>query len=515
MSKSKQSTARPSASLLVAVLVLQGCNSESDTSPDAFGFRTRSGVAPGITVESDAVAISGIDAPAKVSISDGEYSIDGGAYTSGDGKVENSQKIRIRLQSPSASLGVLTANLTVGGASGSFTVRTVKFSGRVEAETASLLGNATTVTDGVASHAAAVFVGSAGLGVSVTESLDAVSLTVGYRTDTTGALEASVNGASIGTFSLQPTGGVYASSSMVVSVDAGDVVAFRIPSGAGSSETYIDYVEFSDSPLGTVSTLAQTTSQGKTDGVAVAANGDIYVSGGPTGQDILRVTPGGQVSTFVTGLGSANGSDFDSSGNLYVADYASNAIRKITPQGSMSTFASGLDGPGGVWVDPNDYVFVSLFGADYSGTGATVLRIAPNGAVSTYATGGGLQDVIGIVGDGSGQVYATNWSTGAFFNITGGHVTAVSSTGGSSNHICYRDGYIYIPSPGSALIRRVTPDGTVTDFIGTAARQTVDGPIAEADFERPNSCAFTPDGTVMYVMDRDNGKLRKVEFTTP
>src|SRR4029078_4797231 len=103
--------------------------------------------------------------------------------------------------------------------------------------------------------------------------------------------------------------------------------------------------------------------------------------------------------------------------HLYVADYASNAIRKITPQGSMSTFASGLDGSGGVWVDPNDYVFVSLFGADYSGTGATVLRIAPNGAVSTYATVGGLQDVIGIVGDGSGQVYATNWSTGAFFNI--------------------------------------------------------------------------------------------------
>ncbi len=43
--------------------------------------------------------------------------------------------------------------------------------------------------------------------------------------------------------------------------------------------------------------------------------------------------------------------------------------------------------------------------------------------------------------------------------------------------------------------RRVNLEGVVETFIGTTTRQTIDGPLAIADFERPNSCAFTPDGT--------------------
>ncbi len=61
----------------------------------------------------------------------------------------------------------------------------------------------------------------------------------------------------------------------------------------------------------------------------------------------------------------------------------------------------------------------------------------------------------------------------------------------------------------------VSLEGAVETFIGTTTRQTIDGPLAIADFERPNSCAFTPDGTIMYVMDRDTGLLRKVDAGAP
>ena len=166
-------------------------------------------------------------------------------------------------------------------------------------------------------------------------------------------------------------------------------------------------------------------------------------------------------------------------------------------------------------MDRNDNVLVSMFGANSTGAGAAVLSIAPDGTVSTYATGGGLQDVIGIVGDEDGRVYASNWASGRVYDITNGNVSLLAETGGSANQLCYSNGHIYVPSPGDALIRRVSLGGAVETFIGTTTRQTIDGPLAVADFARPNSCAMSADGTVLYVVDRDTGLLRKVDAGAP
>ncbi|HEU5134116.1 MAG TPA: hypothetical protein VFU13_03130 [Steroidobacteraceae bacterium] len=510
--KMKRSFVQRDALLLVAVLLLQGC--KPDTTPDPFTFASQSKVPADTPVESEPAIISGINLPAKLSITGGEYSIDGDAYRDSPGVIRNDQQVRIRVQSSGESSGEVSATLTIGGVSGTFTVTTVNFSGRVEAEAASLTGGANTVADGAASKGRAVFVGSAGRGISIAESLDAKALILAYRADTAGTLEAKVNGAPAGKFTLRRTAGAYATSSLVVSVHAGDVIAIASPSAAGSSETYLDYVAFADSPFKAVSTLAATGLANTTDGLSVDANGDIYVSGGPGGQNILRITPEGQMSTFAAGF-NTNGSYFDSHGNLFVANYGESSVRKITPEGVVTTFASSLDGPAGIWVDPDDNVFVSLFGANFSGVGATVLKITPDGVVATYATGGGLQDVIGIVGDENGRIYASNWAGGSLFDITDGNVNLLAANTGRTNMICYSNGYIYMPSPADALVRRVSLEGTVETFVGTTTRQTIDGPLAIADFERPNSCAFTPDGTIMYVMDRDNGLLRKIDSGMP
>ena len=512
MQKMKKPPFRLNALLLVAVLLLQGC--KPDTTPDAFTFVTQSKVSPDTLIESEPVTISGINLPAQLSIAGGEYSIDGHAYRDHPGTIMNLQKVRIRVRSSSESSGEVSATLNIGGVSGTFTVKTVNFSGRVEAEAANPIGGASTVADGAASKGKAVFVGSAGQGISVAESLDAKALILAYRADTAGTLEAKVNGASAGKFTLRPTAGAYATSSLLVSVRAGDVIAIAMPSVTGSSETYLDYVAFADSPFRAVSTLAATGLANTTDGLAVGANGDIYVSGGPDGQNILRVTPEGEMSVFAAGF-NTNGSFFDSHGNLFVANYGDSSVMKITPAGAVTTFATALDGPAGIWVDPKDNVFVSLFGANFSGVGATVLKITPSGVVSTYATGGGLQDVIGIVGDENGRIYASNWAGGSLFDITDGNVNLMAANTGRTNMICYSNGYIYMPSPADALLRRVSLEASVETFIGTTTRQTINGPLAIADFERPNSCALTPDGTIMYVMDRDNGLLRKVDAGAP
>jgi hypothetical protein len=414
------------------------------------------------------------------------------------------------VRSSAESSGEASATLTIGGVSGTFTVRTVNFTGRVEAEAASATGAAATVADASASKGKAVSLSGAGAGISTLDSVDARALILAYRTNTAGTLEAAVNGAPAGRFTLRPTSGAYATASVVVSVHAGDRVS--IASAAGTSETFIDYVQFADSPFRAVSTIAAAADPWASDGVVVAANGDIYVS---NFSSISRVTPEGEVSVFATGFASSNNMRFDSKGNLFVAEYRGNAVRKITPDGVVTTFASDLDGPAGVWLDQDDNVFVSLYGAGFSGTGAAVLKITPDGNLSTYASGGGLQDVVAIFGDEQGNVYAGNWATGTLFNITGGNVSQLAAIGGVANHVCYSHGHVYIPSPSLSLIRRVSLAGAVDTFIGTEIRQVIDGPIASADFHRPNSCAFSADGTIMYVVEREHGLLRRVDAGTP
>ena len=116
-----------------------------------------------------------------LSITGGEYSIDGKAYRDNPGTVKINQQVRIRVRSSSESSGEVSATLTIGGVSGTFTVKTVNFTGRVEAEAASPIGGASTVADAAASKGKTVFVGSAGLGISTDDSVDAKALILAYR----------------------------------------------------------------------------------------------------------------------------------------------------------------------------------------------------------------------------------------------------------------------------------------------------------------------------------------------
>jgi hypothetical protein len=476
----KKSFLQRGALLLVGVLFLQGC--KPDTAPDPFTFASQTKVTPDTLIESEPVTISGINLPAQLSITGGEYSIDDRPFKAGPGAILNDQKVRIRVRSSSESSGVVSATLTIGGVSGTFTVRTANSTGRVEAEAASALGGASTVADAAASKGKAVFVGSAGLGISTDDSVDAKALILAYRADTAGTLEVKVNGTSAGKFTLRPTAGAYATASVVVAVHTGDVIAIASPAAAASSETYLDYVQFTDSPFKAVSTVGNVADPWASDGVAVAANGF----------------------------------NFDSKGNLFVADWQGNALRKVTPDGVMTTIASGLNGPGGAWVDKDDNVLVSLYGTGSgAGSGATVLKITPDGTVSTYASGAPLQDVVTILTDENNNVYAGNWASGTIFNITNGNVSQLAVVGGATNQVCYSRGYIYVASPTISQVRRVSLDGTVDTFSGTDARQIIDGPLATADFFRPNSCTISKDGTIMYVMEREHGILRRIDAGAP
>ena len=101
-------------------------------------------------------------------------------------------------------------------------------------------------------------------------------------------------------------------------------------------------------------------------GVAVGAGGSLYIADG-LNHRIRRIAPDGTIET-IAGTGASgyggdggpatqarlnwpNGVAVDTAGNVYVADYANNRVRRIAPDGTIGTFAgtgqAGSSGDGG------------------------------------------------------------------------------------------------------------------------------------------------------------------------
>jgi len=212
-------------------------------------------------------------------------------------------------------------------------------------------------------------------------------------------------------------------------------------------------------PSGVVTTLAGST-LGFADGtgssaqfsgpagVTVDAQGNVYVADANNNK-IRKVTPSGVVTTLAgstLGFADGTGSDaqfilptgvaVDAQGNVYVAEWQNNKIRKVTPSGVVSTLAGSTEGfadgtgssaqfrsPTGVAVDAQGNVYV----ADRNNH--KIRKITPNGAVSTLAgSTGGFADgtgstvrfdnPYGVTVDAQGNVYVADMSNHKIRKIT-------------------------------------------------------------------------------------------------
>jgi len=97
-----------------------------DTTPEAFAFADRTGVALSAVVTSAPVTITGISAPAAVSVAGGTYAVGcAEPFGSTPGTVTGGQVVCVRHTSPATNGAATNTTLTVGGISDTFTSTTV------------------------------------------------------------------------------------------------------------------------------------------------------------------------------------------------------------------------------------------------------------------------------------------------------------------------------------------------------------------------------------------------------
>jgi hypothetical protein len=120
-----------------------GGSGSADTTPDTFSFTVQADMARATVAASNEIVVTGITGNAPVSITGGEYSIDGGAFTAAAGTVANNQRIRVRVTSSSQYSTTVSATLTIGGVSAAFTATTAAADSTPNAFEFQKVGNAT------------------------------------------------------------------------------------------------------------------------------------------------------------------------------------------------------------------------------------------------------------------------------------------------------------------------------------------------------------------------------------
>jgi hypothetical protein len=187
--------------------------------------------------------------------------------------------------------------------------------------------------------------------------------------------------------------------------------------------------------------------------------GNLFVMGDdqasfPFPGTIFKITPGGGVSVFGSVPDQGLGLAFDSMGNLFAGDIAP-TIFKFTPAGMRSVFAgpaafTAVQTPAGLAFDTSGNLFVSTEGNNGNDS---ILEFTPAGTESTFATG------------------LTNIPRGLAFDSAGNLFVGEIGNG----------------SPGDIL--KFTPAGVETVFAAPVGRPQGNGGPEFLAFARP--CQFT------------------------
>jgi sugar lactone lactonase YvrE len=278
-------------------------------------------------------------------------------------------------------------------------------------------------------------------------------------------------------------------------------------------------------------------------GVAVAADGTIFVADGIGSHRVRALSPDGSVTTlaggergFHDGLGAdarfdtPSGIAISVDGTIYVADTGNNAIRRITRDGMVTTLAGDavagfqdgparearFNGPVGVAVSASGRVFVADTYND------RIRVIEPDGRVATLAEQVSFDSPCGVAVDAAGNVYVADTRNRLIQQIDPSGTAAIPFGFAA----VYRpigiavgaDGDVYVTDERGGVVA-IHADGSSRTVAGSIPGFR-DGPGLDARFRRPSGVAVVGPGRLI-VADAGNALVRMVaapsrlEFRAP
>ncbi|OAM91456.1 TonB-dependent receptor [Termitidicoccus mucosus] len=186
----------------------------------------------------------------------------------------------------------------------------------------------------------------------------------------------------------------------------------------------------------------------------------------------LRVTAGqSDIGTVVSpgGLGGPTSTVFDADGNGFIADVASGTIKKVAPGGAVSTFATIPQ--------------------------LAVLAIDAAGNLYTAGDDGNVRKVLA-----DGTVVSPALATG------------VTTPGGIA---AGPDGVVYVSKTAANTIVKITSAGVVSTLAGSGAAGSADSATGTAaTFNGPTGLALNSATGLLYVADTVNCTLREINLAT-
>ena len=215
-------------------------------------------------------------------------------------------------------------------------------------------------------------------------------------------------------------------------------------------------------------------------GLSIDANNNLYVAD-TDNNSVCKITSDSSVTTFATGFNGPYGLSIDGLGNIYVADTDNNQISKITSDRNKTVFAG--DGSSGT---TNGYrtdaqfnrpeavtfdTYGNMYIADYNNN---LIRKITSDQVSTFAgMNGELNSPEGLTCDANGTLYITDsdnnrickiGTDGTIITIAGDGSSGTANGPGMNAQFNYPFGIvfdtnanIYVSDAGNNLIRKLTP----------------------------------------------------------
>jgi hypothetical protein len=229
----------------------------------------------------------------------------------------------------------------------------------------------------------------------------------------------------------------------------------------------------------------------------------------------------------------------DRRGHVWVSgdEGSGSVIYDVAPYGDSNPVVRSE--PPGVreptWIPtPVDSITVAANNRLYAVSGSRILEIGPAGSVTSFVdipphkrAWWSSHRLSHLAGASDGTLFVSDARSNIILKVTPQKVVTLlagapgkaGKADGSGNTARFnspqglavdREGILYVADTGNQTIRRITPDGQVSTYVGSPGRRgTIDGRGEEVRLDRPASIALDSTGT-LYVTNGEDNRIRKI-----